>query len=237
MATKLSAIIDFRGILRVGGSGLRIGGSDENSPIGEIDNPIIRHPITRLPYVPGSSIKGKVRSLLESKYCPYTQKEGVPCNCGDCEVCQLFGCGQAANTKSPTRLVFRDCQPTDATKETWIQAGLNSEVKVEVMINRTTGTTTGPRTGGERDRKKEGAPRKMERIPAGSDFEFAFSLRYFEGDDLRKYFETVAEGFELLEKHYLGGSGSRGYGQVSLVAADGTPMADHLRQRAKGLAS
>lgn len=76
----------------------------------------------------------------------------------------------------------------------------------------------------------------MERIPAGSDFKFAFSLRHFEGDDLKKYYEFLAEGFELLEKHYLGGSGSRGYGQVAIVTEDGTPMAEHLRKKAKALA-
>jgi CRISPR-associated protein Csm3 len=77
----------------------------------------------------------------------------------------------------------------------------------------------------------------MERIPAGSDFEFAFSLRYFEGDRLSEYLEMVAEGFDLLEKHYLGGSGSRGYGQVSVVTSEGAPMAEHLRKKAKEVGS
>ena len=89
----LKDIVELRGTLKVLGSGLRIGGSKDNPEIGETDSPIIRHPITRLPYVPGSSVKGKIRSLLESKYCQETQRSGKPCGCGCCLGCQLFGCG------------------------------------------------------------------------------------------------------------------------------------------------
>jgi CRISPR-associated protein Csm3 len=218
---KLHDIVEFRGTLKVLGSGLRIGGSKDNPDIGETDNPIIRHPITKVPYVPGSSVKGKTRSLLESKYSADTQKTGLPCKCGDCLVCQLFGCGESRSIKSPSRLVFRDCQATEDTRRAWEDAGVSSEVKTEVLIDRNKGLSYG-RIG----------PRTTERIPAGSDFDFAFSLRYFEGDDLAGYLSFLAEGFELLEKHYLGGSGSRGYGQVAVVAEDGRPMAQHLRDKA-----
>ena len=217
----LKDIVELRGTLKVLGSGLRIGGSKDNPEIGETDSPIIRHPITRLPYVPGSSVKGKIRSLLESKYCQETQRSGKPCGCGCCLVCQLFGCGKSGNIQSPSRLVFRDSQPTKNAQQTWEEAGLSSEIKMEVAINRNTGLAA------------HGALRTTERIPAGSDFDFAFSLRYFEGDKLTDYLNFLAEGFELLEKHYLGGSGSRGYGQVAVVAEDGRPMAEHLRSRAK----
>lgn len=33
--------------------------------IGGIDNAVVRNPLTQRPYIPGSSIKGKIRSLLE----------------------------------------------------------------------------------------------------------------------------------------------------------------------------
>ncbi|HOJ69084.1 MAG TPA: type III-A CRISPR-associated RAMP protein Csm3 [Candidatus Hydrogenedentes bacterium] len=221
MVIKMKDILEFKGTLQVTGSGLRIGGGKDNVGIGETDNPIIRHPITHRPYVPGSSVKGKIRSLLESRYCPDTQRTGLPCKCGECFVCQLFGCGDSKNIQSPSRLVFRDCQPTEETIRTWEEAGVDSEVKTEVLIDRNKGLSYG-RIG----------PRTMERIPAGSAFDFAFSLRYFEGDNLREYLLKMAEGFELLEKHYLGGSGSRGYGQVRVVAADGKPMAEYLRAKA-----
>jgi len=219
---RMTRIDELRGTLKVLGSGLRIGGSKEVAGIGETDNPIIRHPITHLPYVPGSSIKGKIRSLLELRHCPKTQESGLPCTCGQCQVCQLFGCGGTQNIQSPSRLVFRDCQPTEETRSVWEEAGVSSEVKTEVLIDRNKGLAYG-RIG----------PRTMERIPANSDFDFSFSLRVFEGDDVAGYYEFLAEGFELLAKHYLGGSGSRGYGEVSIVAEDGTPMHEFLRKRAQ----
>ncbi|MCX7598517.1 MAG: type III-A CRISPR-associated RAMP protein Csm3 [Armatimonadetes bacterium] len=223
---KMSYIQEFRGKLKVLGSGLRIGGSKEGVSIGETDNPIIRHPITNVPYVPGSSVKGKIRSLLELKYCSDTQQTGLPCTCGECLVCQLFGCGKAQNIRTPSRLVFRDCQPTEETLGAWQQGGTDSEIKTEVLIDRNKGLAYG-RIG----------PRTMERIPAGSDFNFSFSLRVFDGDNVAEYYDFLAEGFELLSKHYLGGSGSRGYGEVLIVAEDGTPMHEFLRRKAEELRS
>lgn len=118
MTFKMAAIEEFRGTLVVLGSGLRIGGEKASVGIGEKDNPIIRHPITNWPYVPGSSIKGKIRSLLESRHSPKTPTTGKPCTCGECLVCQLFGCGSHDNLQSPSRLVFRDCQATKGTLDT-----------------------------------------------------------------------------------------------------------------------
>jgi CRISPR-associated protein Csm3 len=46
-------------------TGLHIGGGGETLKIGGIDKPVIRDPITDYPYLPGSSIKGKLRSILE----------------------------------------------------------------------------------------------------------------------------------------------------------------------------
>jgi len=222
MALKMVSIDEFTGVLKVLDSGLRVGGEKGSAAIGDTDNPIIRHPITHLPYVPGSSVKGKIRSLLESRHCPKSQETGLPCSCGTCLVCQLFGCGESRNIQSPSRLVFRDCQPTGPTRDAWEQAGVDSEVKTEVLIDRNKGLSYG-RIG----------PRKTERIPAGSDFDFAFSLRHFERDPLAQYYGLLAEGFELLNKHYLGGSGSRGYGHVQVVASDGTTMDQHLRRKAQ----
>ena len=221
---KLLRIEQYSGTLRVLGSGLRIGGSKDIVGIGETDNPIIRHPITHLPYVPGSSVKGKVRSLLESRHCPRSQETGKPCDCGKCTVCRLFGSGDSKTLESPTRLTFRDSQPAAETLRLWEESGTTSEVKTEVLIDRNKGIAYG-RIG----------PRTMERIPANSDFGFRFSIRIFEGDKVDEFYETVAEGFELLSKHYLGGSGSRGYGEVLIVGGeDGeTPMHDVLRQKAK----
>jgi CRISPR-associated protein Csm3 len=108
MAVKLINIEEIKGTLKVLESGLRIGGSKDNIGIGETDNPVIRNPITKLPYVPGSSIKGKIRSLLELRDCPPTQNTGRPCDCGNCRVCHLFGPHNSRRVTAPSRLLFRD---------------------------------------------------------------------------------------------------------------------------------
>jgi CRISPR-associated protein Csm3 len=46
-------------------TGLHIGGGNETLDIGGLDKPVIRDPLTQQPYLPGSSIKGKLRSILE----------------------------------------------------------------------------------------------------------------------------------------------------------------------------
>lgn len=220
---KLKEIVSFKGVLKVLESGLRIGGSKEVVGVGECDNPIIKHPITNIPYIPGSSIKGKLRSLLELHNKQYTQK-GEPCDCGECKICKIFGCGKTAKLKEPTRIILRDAHPTKSTLEWWKNANediITTELKSEVQIDRKTGKAGG------------GGPRQTERVPAGSEFDFAFSLRIFEGDDVAKFYETLAEGFELLSKDYLGGCGSRGYGHVEIVAEDGTPMYTYLRNKAQ----
>ncbi|MDR1487570.1 MAG: type III-A CRISPR-associated RAMP protein Csm3 [Deltaproteobacteria bacterium] len=222
MTVKLIGIEEMRGTLKVLESGLRIGGSKENIGIGETDNPIIRHPITNSPYVPGSSIKGKIRSLLELRDCRASQNYGTPCDCGECPVCNLFGHPHIKKREAPpSRLLFRDCQPNQTTIKDWQEAGRDSEVKMEVLIDRRSNTAKG-----------NIGPRATERIPAGGEFDFSLVIRLFEGDDPSKFYRYLADGFELLGRDYLGGYGSRGYGHVAFVAEDGTPFSEYLRKKA-----
>ena len=44
-------------------TGLHIGAGKDSIEIGGMDNPVIKHPHTGEHYIPGSSLKGKVRSL------------------------------------------------------------------------------------------------------------------------------------------------------------------------------
>ena len=46
-------------------TGMHIGGGGEKLDIGGLDKAVVRDPITQFPYLPGSSIKGKLRSILE----------------------------------------------------------------------------------------------------------------------------------------------------------------------------
>ena len=45
-------------------SGIMIGGNNTAFEIGGTDKQVVRNPINKMPYVPGSSLKGKMRSLL-----------------------------------------------------------------------------------------------------------------------------------------------------------------------------
>lgn len=193
-------------------TGLHIGGSKDDMEIGGMDNPIIRDPMTKFPYIPGSSIKGKLRSLLEARHCAgKIDERGNPCGCGreDCPVCKIFGPHFNQNHNlGPPRLIVRDAFLTEESKaelKDKIEAGsLFAEVKQEVMIDRNKGTAS--RAG----------PRPVERVPAGAEFQLELVLRVFEADDEQGMMGTIEEGFDLLQKDYLGGSGSRGYGKVEI---------------------
>ena len=104
-------------------TGLHIGAGNDKVEIGGMDNPIIRNPLTREPYIPGSSIKGKMRSLMEWKLDKLKNTGGKVCSCGkpECEICRVFG---SANTRSegakdrgPTRLIVRDATLTGEWKK------------------------------------------------------------------------------------------------------------------------
>jgi CRISPR-associated protein Csm3 len=191
-------------------TGLRIGGSKEDIEIGGLDSPIIRDPLTRLPYIPGSSLKGKLRSLLE-----YTEgkvsETGDPHSCRDknCLICKVFGPHNAQDrVVGPTRIIVRDALINDVSakklKEKLETGSLYTETKQEVSINRKTGTASAA------------GPRTMERVPAGTDFDLHIVLRIFDGDNADEFIAFVEKGLTNLGSDYLGGSGTRGYGWVEV---------------------
>lgn len=198
-------------------TGLRIGGSKDTIEIGGLDNPIVRHPIDDLPYIPGSSFKGKLRSLLESVHgrrrWDHRQRRLIndngkdPCGCGQCMVCRIFG--PHKNTRhslGPTRLLVRDAKLTKSSKEVLEKAQLEkglyySEVKTENTIDRKTGTAYNPRP--------------YERVPEGTRFQLDLLLKIYDTDNEEECIQFVKQGLDLLESDYLGSSGSRGYGKIS----------------------
>jgi CRISPR-associated protein Csm3 len=225
---KLLKHIELKGVLAVQ-TGLRIGAGGSSLEIGGLDNPILRHPVTRLPYIPGSSIKGKLRSLLEvNKYTvrgfSEPQATSGPCGCGRCVVCRLFGCGDVRNTTEPTRLIFRDCTMREESVERLeplLSEGVfYSEVKAEVTMDRSSGKVG--RAG----------PRSMDRIAAGTKLGFSVSARVFEGDDEGQMKAALEKALTLLEAEGLGGSVSRGYGQVRFESLTwgGEPFDIHASQ-------
>ncbi|MDM7999850.1 MAG: type III-A CRISPR-associated RAMP protein Csm3 [Dehalococcoidia bacterium] len=223
MATdlKLNKYIAISGVLRCR-TGTRIGGSKEDLEIGGLDNPIIRDPVDKMPYIPGSSLKGKLRSLLEYKYdrVGWTSKQGrvvqnrasgEPCGCAQelsvCPVCTIFGPHKVSkHDLGPSRIIVRDAVLSDESRADLaklLEEGLQySEVKTENMINRKTGVAENPRA--------------VERVPKGTKFILNISVRIFKGDDEAKIKAYIKEAVTMLEQDYLGGSGTRGYGWVAV---------------------
>lgn len=188
-------------------TGLHIGGSSDNVEIGGIDNPVIKL-LDGQPYIPGSSLKGKIRSLLE-------QKAGAK-NVGDnVEINNLFGGG--GDTK-PSKIIFRDAYLTaDSIKELKNSTYLPmpyTENKYENVINRVTG--------------KAEHPRQTERVPAGVKFKGEIILNIWDdnNDNEKNFTKMLEKGISLLENDYLGGSGSRGYGQVKFIKDKEVELSD-----------
>ena len=198
-------------------TGLRIGAGDAEMHIGGVDNTVVKHPLTQAPYIPGSSLKGKMRSLLEwrsgavkeealgwrdyQSATPATQPEVK-------RILQLFGVGGGelkdaadfAAELGPTRLSFWDCALCPAWEQQVRENNqMLTEVKSENRINRISGVAE--------------HPRNTERVPSGARFIFRLSVKQLSGDG-DGLLDTVLQGMKLIEHDSLGGSGSRGYGKV-----------------------
>ncbi|BFU59574.1 MULTISPECIES: type III-A CRISPR-associated RAMP protein Csm3 [Rodentibacter] len=213
---KLQNIIEIKASL-VLKTGLHIGAGDTEMHIGGIDNAVIKHPITQSPYIPGSSLKGKIRTLLEwrsgeVKKDPLSIKDIKEAKDKSAveNILKLFGV--SADTKNDeeglekigiSRLAFWDC-PLNAEWEKNLRDDNFSltEAKSENTIDRITATA--------------GNPRQTERVPAGAKFDFKLTMRQFENDS-QELVELLLKGLRLLELDSLGGSGSRGYGKVEFV--------------------
>lgn len=192
-------------------TGLHVGAGNDKVEIGGMDNPIIKNPINREPYIPGSSIKGKLRSAIEWNTGIVAKTGGSVCSCGSeqCPVCRVFG---SANTKSegskdrgPTRLIVRDAVLTKEWSEKFAKGVSILEDKSENTIDRIQGVASNPR--------------HIERVAPGVEFDFEISYRVIDTGDGGKldednFKEVVLKGLKILENDYLGGGGTRGNGQI-----------------------
>jgi len=207
-------------------TGLHIGAAKENMEIGALDSPVIRDPLTQEPYIPGSSLKGKLRSLLEkanpgllpkrqggTKNNPVYRHEcdgwdfdDISKGAYNCPVCRLFGStGQGDDGNNfPARLKVRDIKLTTESKEklSEIDTGLLfTEWKFENSIDRVTSAAN---------------PRNLERVPKGAIFEFSFVYDVEDTETLNADLDNLKLAIGLLHDDSLGGHGSRGYGQVKM---------------------
>ncbi len=181
-------------------TGLRIGGNKSSLEIGGLDLNIIKT-ANGVPYIPGSSIKGKIRSLL-GKVRGKEKADDDPM-----EMKKLFGESGGKEVKGITRLFVRDAHlNTDEFKKQftneYVKDSGYSEVKTENVINRSTG--------------KAEHPRNIERVPANAVFQFDMVIDGYDNENIESYIKLLNNGFELLELDYLGGHGSRGSGKVKI---------------------
>jgi len=211
--TKLRAKVVLEGELEVL-TGLHVGSAAAGMQIGSVDSPVVRDPMTSYPYIPGSSLKGKLRSLLEAAEGTKPNRSGgsgtFRHECDDreealkCPVCRLFGStGYRGGKNHPARLAVADLLLTEVSIEELklIDTGLMyTEWKFENALDRVTSAAN---------------PRQIERVPAGSAF--SFRLIYDDREDVEMLDEdmrNLARVMELLQDDALGGHGSRGYGRV-----------------------
>ena len=223
---KLKEIKELKGriILK---SGLHIGSGNMEMHIGGTDSPVIKHLHTLEPYIPGSSLKGKVRSLLEmeSGLMIHTKGDVVSSKIlnevknnqslkDKCEaILKIFGSSGADREDEtgfgPTRVSFADCYldsewKEKATDNRW----LLTEEKSENVINRIRGTAEHPRF--------------IERVPEGTKFRFLVTFKILQEGDEELFDEVLLKGLKLLEMDALGGNGSRGYGRIAFEFNDKT---------------
>lgn len=195
-------------------TGLHIGGSSTDLEIGGLDKAVIRNPLTKRPYIPGSSLRGKMRSQMEKLLgLPQNRAIGqvIIHTCknaadfqknGGCPVCTVFGVPAEMDYDNHTRLIVRDAELTDDSAKSLQDARtdlLYGELKTEVAIDRVTSAAT---------------PRTIERVPAGAIFgpsELVFGI--YGREDFARV-KIMIDALQLVEDDYLGGSGSRGSGKV-----------------------
>ena len=190
-------------------TGLHIGGSGIFSPIGAVDSPVIRDPLTQRPIVPGSSLKGKLRTLLvrSDSYQKGNGIESLPEIDQEPEgILRLFGC---ATPVRRSRLQFSDCFFTNA--EEMDAVGL-TEVKTENAISRSNSVAN---------------PRQIERVNPGVKFGVRIVYDIAKKEEMEADLTLLAKGMKLLQLDYLGGHGSRGSGRVSFRDFHVTNCEDH----------
>lgn len=189
-------------------TGLSIGGSKSDTVIGGIDNSVIKTS-EGVPYIPGSSLKGKLRSLYE------LQERGELCTCGKCDICAIFGVGANRRTDDvgPTRLIVRDAHLNEKIKKQMKDKdGIFKELELIYTEGKWENTV-------DRKTSKASNPRQTERVPAEVKFDFNIVFNVFDDIDIERFYQLLS-AMAMLEDDYIGGSGSRGYGRIKFTDFD-----------------
>ena len=194
-------------------TGLHIGGSSSFSAIGTVDSPVIRDPLTQRPIVPGSSLKGKLRTLLARRSC--VNGETLPDFSADGEVLlRMFGGSEPVRF---ARLQFADAFLLNYDQLKGVGV---TEVKSENTINRLTSKAN---------------PRQIERVIAGSRFGVNIVYNLSDPKEMEEDLLLLSKAMKLLQLDYLGGHGSRGNGRVSFQNFQVIPYPETLNVDLDGI--
>jgi CRISPR-associated protein Csm3 len=232
----MSEQIKLLGFVKIKGeiealSGLHIGGTSDSIDKGGIDTPVIKNPVTNEPYIPGSSLRGRMRALLEIKTgAKLTEmSKGIRLEIYKKEesdayqkalrshVCRVFG-NSASDPGLPSVLIVRDALLSSKSRGEYMKDGLPvTEAKIEIVVDRITA---------------QAMPRTIERVPAGAffDFETVYKVQTYENGRYEKFsddpetksenkvqedLENLVCALEIIQDHAgLGGNTSRGHGYV-----------------------
>lgn len=197
-------------------TGLHIGGSKTALDIGGIDLNVIKT-AEGVPFIPGSSLKGKLRSILAREYGsvaisrPKADKNKQKTYDDEIPVIrELFGTAGDKEDGFPSRIMVRDAfldtTHFDDQKHNGVFSELEmdyTESKWENTIERKTGTAK--------------HPRPVERVPAEAEFDFEIIYNVFNEGKIKRleHLNALIKAMRILEDDYLGGQGSRGYGKIS----------------------
>lgn len=190
---KITGIIEIK-------TGIHIGGDDSFSAIGAIDSPVVRDPLTRLPIIPGSTLKGKMRSLLarDKGTVPAAGTKGFE---GDCfELLRLFGSSSKESDAAGTGMQMSRLQFSDCFLKNKEELPQIFENKFENTIDRLTSIAN---------------PRQIERVVRGAQFGMEIIYNVEDAEQIEEDFANIRTGLSLIENDYLGGGGSRGNGRVT----------------------
>lgn len=180
-------------------TGMHIGAGGDYAAIGAVDSPVIRDRILNLPIIPGSTLKGKIRSLLVKEYCPESKEPKED----SMVIKRIFG-GDFDGNKKTGRFIFSDSCLSNIDYLKSVGVDNPTEVKFENTINRLTGVAN---------------PRQIERVIRGSEFDVNIIYELQNNTAEKEVIEDItalADGLKLLEYDYLGGHGTRGYGKVKI---------------------
>ena len=186
-------------------TGLHIGGNEGFSAIGAIDSPVIKDVYSGNPMIPGSSLKGKLRTLLAEVHNDREKNPGNRIELDAPEIKRLFGASNDDNSKEEkkhnSRLIFTDMIAENVEELRKYGIDYPTEVKFENSINRLSGVAN---------------PRQIERVVRGTYFPLRIIYNVESEEEAIEDISLLKEGFQLLQYDYLGGHGSRGYGRVRI---------------------